>query len=107
MDEMIQASDAAQAPQESPQIPVENAGIETSAGTEGNLFPLGGGETITNVEGLPAGQTAPLASEEPVQTQEAVPTELPVREDPGRMEYWQSQADRTKNENYQLQQQVD
>tara|TARA_R110002020_G_scaffold15421_2_gene54910 strand:- start:38 stop:1000 length:963 start_codon:yes stop_codon:yes gene_type:complete len=107
MDEMIQTSDAAQAPQGNPEIPVENAGMETPAGTEGNLFPLGGGETITNTEGLPVGQTAPLVSEEPVQTQEPVPTESPVREDPSRMEYWQSQTDRAKNENYQLKQELD
>ena len=101
---MIQTSDAAQAPQETLEMPVQNAGIESSTGTDGNLFPLGGGETITNIEGMPTGQTAPVQTEAPVQTQEPVQTESPVKEDPGRMEYWQSQADKAKNEAYRLQQ---
>ena len=104
---MIQTSDAAEAPQENVSIPVENSGIETTTGTDGNLFPLSGGETITNTEGLPVGQTAPLASEEPLQTQEPVETEAPVKEDPSRMEYWQSQADKAQNERFKVQQELD
>ena len=106
MDEMIQPSDAAQAPQETLEMPVQDAGIESSTGTDGNLFPLSEGESITNVEGMPVGQTAPMQTEAPVQTQEPVQTESPVKEDPGRMEYWQSQADKAKHEAYKLQQQV-
>ena len=60
MDQMIQPSNADTAPQESAQIPVANAGIEATTGQEGNLFPPGGGESNTNVEGLPQGQTAPI-----------------------------------------------
>ena len=104
---MIQPSDAAQAPQDNVSIPVENAGVETTTGTDGNLFPLSGGETITNTEGLPVGQTAPLESEEPIQTQEPVETEAPVKEDPSRMEYWQSQADKAQNERFKVQQELD
>ena len=104
---MIQTSDAAEAPQENVSIPVENTGVETTTGTDGNLFPLSGGETITNTEGLPVGQTAPLASEEPLQTQEPVATEAPVKEDPSRMEYWQSQADKAQNERFKVQQELD
>lgn len=104
---MIQPSDAAQAPIETAEMPVQDSGIDSSAGTDGNLFPLGGGETITNVEGMPVGQTAPVETEMPVQTQEPVQTESPVKEDPGRMEYWQSQADKAKNEAYRLQQEMD
>ena len=104
---MIQTSDAAEAPQENVSIPAGNAVIETTTGTDGNLFPLSGGETITNVEGMPVGQTAPLATESPVQTQEPVPTESPVKEDPGRMEYWQSQADKAQNERFKVQQELD
>ena len=104
MDEMIQTSDAAQAPLETPEIPAQNTDIESSTGTDGNLFPLGGGETITNVEGMPTGQTAPVDMQEPVQTEEPIQTEQPVREDPSRMEYWQSQADKAKNEAYRLHQ---
>ena len=104
MDDIIQLSDAAQAPLETPEIPAQNAGVESSTGTDGNLCPLGGGETITNVEGMPTGQTAPVQTESPVQTEEPVQTEIPVKEDPSRMEYWQSQADKAKNEAYQLQQ---
>ena len=104
---MIQTSDAAQAQQETLEIPVQNAGIESSTGTDGNLFPLGGGESITNIDGLPVGQTAPLMSEEPLQTQGPVETESPVREDPGRMEYWQSQADKAKHEAFRLNEEVE
>ena len=104
---MIQTSDAAEAPQDNVSIPVENAGVDTTTGTDGNLFPLSGGETITNTEGLPVGQTAPLESEEPIQTQESVETEAPVKEDPSRMEYWQSQADKAQNERFKVQQELD
>ena len=104
---MIQTSDAAEAPQENVSIPAGNAVVETTTGTDGNLFPLSGGETITNTEGLPVGQTAPLASEEPLQTQEPVETEAPVKEDPSRMEYWQSQADKAQNERFKVQQELD
>ena len=104
---MIQTSDAAEAPQENVSIPSGNAVVETTTGTDGNLFPLSGGETITNTEGLPVGQTAPLGSEEPIQTQEPVETEAPVKEDPSRMEYWQSQADKAQNERFKVQQELD
>ena len=104
---MIQTSDAAEAPQENVSIPAGNAVVETTTGTDGNLFPLSGGETITNTEGLPVGQTAPLASEGPLQTQDPVETEAPVKEDPSRMEYWQSQADKAQNERFKVQQELD
>jgi hypothetical protein len=87
---------------------VETPGIEAPTGTDGNLFPAGGTESITN-EGLPTGQTAPIGSTvTPVQAEETVQTEDPVvKEDPGRMEYWQSQADKAKNDSFQLQQELE
>ena len=107
MDDLIQTGDAARAPQDSVSIPTENVSVDTTTGTDGNLFPLGGEETITSTAGLPAGQTAPLESEEPVQTEDAVQTDLPVKEDPSRMEYWQSQADKAQNERFKVQQELD
>ena len=118
MDNIITTSDAAKAPLENVEMPVENAGVDVTTGQEGNLFPPGGGETITNTEGLPTGQTAPVndlfteqtdpieTSEQPLQEQ-PVQTEAPVKEDPSRMEYWQSQADKAKNDSFQLQQELE
>ena len=89
-------------------MPVENAGVDVTTGQEENLFPLGGGESITNMEGLPTGHAAPVeTSKQPVQEQEPVQTEEPVKTDPGRMEYWQSQADKAKNDSFQLQQELE
>tara|TARA_R100000808_G_C2120949_1_gene132264 strand:- start:91 stop:1056 length:966 start_codon:yes stop_codon:yes gene_type:complete len=109
MDQILKTSNAAEAPQANAEIPVENAGIDVSTGTDGNLFPDGGGETITNVEGMPTGQTTPVDnSDMPVQEQSApVQTETPVKEDSSRMEYWQSQTDKAKNENYRLAQELE
>ena len=115
---MITPSDAAKAPLENVEIPVENTDIDVTTGQDGNLFPLGGGETITNTESLPAGQTAPVhslfteeadpigISEQPLQEQQPVQTDDPVK-DPGRMQYWQSQADKAKNDSFQLQQELE
>ena len=103
MDNIITTSDADQAPLESAEIPVENAGIDTTTGQDGNLFPPGGGESITNVEGLPTGQTGPIGSTvTPLEEKAPLETEVPVKEDPSRMEYWQSQTDKAKNESYKL-----
>jgi|2_EtaG_2_1085320.scaffolds.fasta_scaffold17479_2 hypothetical protein len=119
MDNMITPGDAAKAPLENVEMPVENTGIDVTTGQEGNLFPPGGGETITNTEGLPTGQTAPVnslfteeadpvgTSEQPLQEQQPVQTESPVKEDPSRMQYWQSQADKAKNDSFQLQQELE
>ena len=108
MDNIINTSDAAQAPLENVKIPTENVDIDVTTGQEGNLFPPGGSETITNTEGLPTGFATPIeTTEQPVQTQEPVLTETPVKEDPGRMEYWQSQADKAKNDSFQLQQELE
>ena len=108
MEEMIKTSNADAAPLENVEMPVENAGVDVTTGQEENLFPLGGGESITNMEGLPTGQTGPIeTSEQPVQEQEPVQTEEPVKTDPGRMEYWQSQADKAKNDSFQLQQELE
>ena len=105
---MIKTSNADAAPLENVEMPVENAGIDVTTGQEENLFPLGGGESITNMEGLPTGHAAPVeTSEQPVQEQEPVQTEEPVKTDPGRMEYWQSQADKAKNDSFQLQQELE
>ena len=107
-DNIITTSNADFAPQDSPEIPVETPGIEAPTGTDGNLFPAGGTESITN-EGLPTGQTAPIGSTvTPVQAEETVQTEDPVvKEDPGRMEYWQSQTDKAKNETFKVQQELE
>ena len=103
MDNMIETRNANDPPLESAEIPVENAGIDTTTGQDGNLFPPGGGESITNVEGLPTGQTGPIGSTvTPLEEQAPLETEAPVKEDPSRMEYWQSQTDKAKNESYKL-----
>ena len=108
MDEIIKPSNANDAPLESAEIPVENAGVDTTTGQDGNLFPLGGEESITNVEGLPKGQTAPNGSTvTPVEEQAPLETETPVKEDPSRMEYWQSQTDKAKNDSFKLQQELE
>ena len=107
-DNIITTSDAAEAPLENVKIPAENAGIDVTTGPEENLFPLGGGESITNMEGLPTGHTAPVeTSDTPLQEQQPLETEAPVKEDPSRMEYWQSQADKAKNDSFQLQQELE
>ena len=108
MEEMIKTSNADAAPLENVEMPVENAGVDVTTGQEENLFPLGGGESITNMEGLPTGHAAPVeTSEQPLQEQKPVQTEEPVKTDPGRMEYWQSQADKAKNDSFQLQQELE
>ena len=86
MDNMIETRNANDAPLQSAEIPVENAGIDTTTGQDGNLFPPGGGESITNVEGLPTGQTGPIGSTvTPLEEQAPLETEAPVKEDPSRM----------------------
>ena len=108
MDQILTTSDAADAPLDSAEIPAENVSIDTTTGQDGNLFPPGGNESITNIEGLPAGQTAPIGSTvSPLQGEDPVETETPVKEDPSRMEYWQSQADKEKNNSFKLQQEVE
>ena len=108
MEEMIKTSNADAAPLENVEMPVENAGVDVTTGQEENLFPLGGGESITNMEGLPTGHAIPVdTSEQPLQEQKPVQTEEPVKTDPGRMEYWQSQADKAKNDSFQLQQELE
>jgi len=108
MDNMIETRNANDPPLERAEIPVENAGIDTTTGQDGNLFPPGGGESITNVEGLPTGQTGPIGSTvTPLEEQAPLETEAPVKEDPGRMEYWQSQTDKAKNESYKLAQELE
>ena len=103
MDNIIETRNANDAPLERAEIPVENAGIDTTTGQDGNLFPPGGGESITNMEGLPTGQTGPIGSTvTPPEGETPLETEAPVKEDPSRMEYWQSQTDKAKNESYKL-----
>ena len=107
-DNMIITGNADQAPLENVEIPADNASIDVTTGQEENLFPLGGGETITDMEGLPTGHAVPVdTSEQPLQEQEPVQTEAPVKEDPSRMQYWQSQADKAKNDSFQLQQELE
>ena len=103
--EIIQTRDAADFPQADVGVPEGTPSVQADSGQEGNLFPLGGNETITN-EGLPTNQTAPIETEAPVQAQEPVQTEVPLKEDPSRMQYWQSQADMAKNDNYKLQEEI-
>ena len=106
MDNIIETRDAADAPQANAEIPKDTMGIDVTAGQDGNLFPPGGNEAIAN-EGLPTGNTTPLeTTDQPVQTQEPVPTEPPAKEDSSRMEYWQSQADQAKNESLKAQQEL-
>jgi len=106
MDNIIETRDAADAPQANAEIPQDTMGIDVTAGQDGNLFPPGGNEAITN-EGLPVGSTAPIeTSEQPLQTEEPVQTEAPAKDDSNRMEYWQSQADQAKNEAYKLKEEL-
>jgi hypothetical protein len=109
VDQLIQTSDAAEAPQANVEVPAGDVGIDVGTGTEGNLFPDGGGESITNVEGLPTGQTAPIGSTVTPLEETSAPleTEAPVKEDPSRMQYWQSQTDKAKNENMRLRQELE
>ena len=120
MDNMIETRNAADAPLESAQIPVENTGIDTTAGEGNGLFPQGN-DAITNTigvtqnvsdnrEGLPSGMTAPVTETvEPAPVQEGtVPTEEPLaKDDPNRMQYWQSQADKAVNDNRAMSQELE
>ena len=125
MDNIIQSGDAARPPVDSAQIPTENVGIETTANTGDGLFPAGQDaitETIgvtesglDNREGLPQGQTSVVEAFQPMETpetpvpeQEVVPEQEPLaKEDPSRMQYWQSQADRAINENRAMTQELE
>ena len=107
MENIIETRDAADAPQADVGIPAETPTIQADGGQEGTLFPLGGNEAIAN-EGVPAGTTAPVETEAPVQEQPPVQTEeTPPKNDPNRMEYWQSQTDQAKNEQYKLAQELE
>ena len=106
MDNIIETRNAADAPMENVSVPVESSGVETAGGAD-NLFSAGN-DAIAQ-EGLPVGQTVPVQgdSETPLQTQEPVQTEAPAKEDPSRMQYWQSQTDQAKNEAVKLKQELD
>tara|TARA_Y100000004_G_scaffold35478_1_gene37996 strand:+ start:3094 stop:4110 length:1017 start_codon:yes stop_codon:yes gene_type:complete len=119
MDNMIETRNAADAPLESAEVPVGNAGIDTTAGEGNGLFPQGDDaitETIgvtrnvtDNREGLPSGLASPITeTDNTAPVQEAAPTEEPLaKEDPNRMQYWQSQADKAINENRAMSQELE
>jgi len=121
MDNIIETRNAAEAPMESLEVPVETPGIEAPTGNGTGMFQAGDDPIATNNignqpfgsglenNGMPTGLTSP--SSEPNFTEEA-PQDvfeepaMPV-EDPNRMQYWQSQADKAKNENFKIQQELE
>lgn len=116
MENIIPQGDAAKAPLGSTEIPVETPGVVAPTGTETGMFQQGTdaiannsiGMTPVMEEGLPTGTTAPLeTTNDVVQAADApLETQSPV-DDPNRMQYWQSQADKAKNENFKIQQELE
>ena len=119
MDDIIQVSNAAEAPVQNVGAPVQDASVPLDAGTGGLASPMGN-EAIANemggskAAGWPTGQTTEIEQPAPVEyQQQAEPApldnlshETPAKEDPRRFEYWQSQADRMRGENENLQQEI-
>ena len=118
MDNIINVSNAAEAPVSNASIPVNNPGIDVAAGTGGLASPTGN-EAIANemggtkAAGWPTGQTSPIEPQNPVTIEqqstdpiENVSQNLPAKEDPRRFEYWQSQADRERGEKEALKQEI-
>lgn len=113
MDDIIKVQNANDAPVENVQMPTENAGIGVPTGVENGFFPQGA--DVTNPgdmnQGLPTGQTSPVETPqgEEINMGEGLPEENPVgaKEDPSRMQYWQSQADKAKHDNFKLQQELE
>lgn len=104
MDQILTNSNAGE-------FPVETANVSEVAHTLETADPVFGNKSITT-EGMPSGQTFPAmdttqpTSEEAVAQSETV-EEVGVKEDPRRHEYWQSQADKVKNELNSVQQELD
>ena len=71
MDDIINVSNAAEAPVSNASIPVNNPGIDVAAGTGGLASPTGN-EAIANemggtkAAGWPTGQTSPIEPQNPV-----------------------------------------
>ncbi len=120
MNDIIPEGNAAEAPFDSPKIPVEQPGIETTTGIENGLFSTGDDAIATSNlgnqpfgaglqnDGMPLGTTKD--AEEGSQISPPPPpiedTFQPPVEDPNRMQYWQSQTDKAKNENFKLQEEI-
>ena len=115
MDNIIPEGNAAQAPFSSPEIAVETPGIEAPTGTENGMFSTSDSAIAQNSigvvpameQGLPVGQTAPVDTPQEGFNQAQVPVENTPVEDPSRMQYWQSQTDKAKNENFKIQQELE
>jgi len=115
MENTIPQGDAAKAPLGSPEIPVETPGITAPTGNETGMFHTGDdaiaqnniGTTPSMEEGLPVGQTAQVDTPQEGFNQAETPTENNPVDDPNRMQYWQSQADKAKNENFKIQQELE
>tara|TARA_B110000467_G_scaffold159590_1_gene177470 strand:- start:3840 stop:4835 length:996 start_codon:yes stop_codon:yes gene_type:complete len=119
MNDMIETRNAGEAPIENFEIPAGNPGIEAPTGNETGMFQVDDAPIANNNigevpfsstlenNGLPSGLTQPVAEsnfvEEAPMFEEP---ETPV-EDPNRMQYWQSQADKAKNENFKIQQELE
>ena len=115
MENIIPQGNAAEAPLGSPEIPVETPGIAAPTGNETGMFHTGDdaiaqnniGSTPSMEEGLPVGTTAPLNPSQEGLNQAEAPMENTPVDDPNRMQYWQSQADKAKNENFKIQQELE
>ena len=117
MDNMIETRNAADAPQENVEIPMTEAGINVPADTGNGLFPQGDDTIATNNigtgpeqmnQGLPNGLTAPVDTPDTgINEQQVALEDQSAKDDPSRMQYWQSQNDKAKNENYKLQQELE
>ena len=102
MDDILQVSNADQAPLENPQVPAEQAGITVQADDAIGNYDSSGIGTIATEETPGAPPPIQVDTEE-IQPQE----ELSAREDPSRFEFWQSRADTAMNENRKMQEQLD
>ena len=119
MDDIIQVSNAAEAPVQNTGLPTENVSVPLDAGTGGLASPMGNDAIANEMGGSKAagwqtGQTTVVEQPAPVEyQQQAEPApldglshEAPAKDDPSRFEYWQSQADRMRGENQVLKQEI-
>jgi|6_EtaG_2_1085325.scaffolds.fasta_scaffold16185_2 hypothetical protein len=111
MDDILTVRNADDAPVQNVEIPAEGINIPTDTGN--GLFPDGVDPIAQSsnpqemTEGLPVGQSAPQGQTFPQEENVAAPEQVGSKEDPSRMEYWQSQADKVKHDNFKLQDELD
>ena len=104
MEQILEQSNAGEFPVETAQVPQ----TETTPVTADPVF---GNKSIAE-QGMPQGQTFPIGDVTQPQAQEAEPQQESVeqgeiKDDPRRHEYWQSQADKVKNELRGVQDELD